>query len=343
GARWSYDVLGWGGYWAWDPVENAAFMPWLVATAFIHSSMVQERRRLLRIWNVSLVILAFLLTIFGPFLTRSGILASVHSFTQSLIGPVFVAFVGLVMVASFLALLARRPQIRDEGGLDSPLSREAMMLLNNVVLLTMAFTIFVGTIFPLIVEAATGAKVTVGPPFFNRLFVPLGIVLLMVMGLGTALRWGRSGAEEMRKLGWLIGITLLTVTALGFAGIRGGGVVGVGWGGGGVPSAAGASGSAARSGEAGCGGVGRGVFREQHVPGSQPWIPRGTRHPPPVRELLPPGAHPGADASGPFHMEAGSVCGDDGVRSGRAERGAARGGHAPGVLDLGGRHDHGDR
>src|SRR5439155_1643312 len=114
---------------------------------------------------------------------------------------------------------------RDEGWLDSLLSREAMMLLNNVVLLTMAFTIFVGTIFPLIVEAATGAKVTVGPPFFNRLFVPLGIVLLMVMGLGTALRWGRSGAEEMRKLGWLIGITLLTVTALGFAGIRGAGLL----------------------------------------------------------------------------------------------------------------------
>src|SRR5438552_3228440 len=172
--------------------------------------------------------LAFLLTIFGTFLTRSGILASVHSFTQSLIGPVFVAFLGLVMVASLLALLARLPQIRDEGWLDSPLSREAMMLLNNVVLLTMAFTIFVGTIFPLIVEAATGAKVTVGPPFFNRLFVPLGVVLLMVMGLGTALRWGRSGAEEMRKLGWLIGITLLTVTALGFAGIRGAGLVALG-------------------------------------------------------------------------------------------------------------------
>src|SRR5881296_3401011 len=228
GGWWSYHVLGWGGYWAWDPVENAAFMPWLVATAFIHSSMVQERRHLLRIWNVSLVILAFLLTIFGTFLTRSGILASVHSFTQSLIGPVFVAFLGLVMVASLLALLARLPQIRDEGRLDSPLSREAMMLLNNVVLLTMAFTIFVGTIFPLIVEAATGAKVTVGPPFFNRLFVPLGVVLLMVMGLGTALRWGRSGAEEMRKLGWLIGITLLTVTALGFAGIRGAGLVALG-------------------------------------------------------------------------------------------------------------------
>src|SRR5438094_8993075 len=125
-------------------------MPWLVATAFIHSSMVQERRRLLRIWNVSLVILAFLLTIFGTFLTRSGILASVHSFTQSLIGPVFVAFLGLVMVASLLALLARLPQIRDEGGLDSPLSRVAMMLLNNVVMLTLELKCFFGTILHLI-------------------------------------------------------------------------------------------------------------------------------------------------------------------------------------------------
>src|SRR2546428_80889 len=213
GARWSYDVLGWGGYWAWDPVENAALMPWLVATAFIHSSMVQERRRLLRIWNLGLVIVAFLLTIFGTFLTRSGILASVHSFTQSWIGPLFVTFLGLATAASLRALLARLPQIRDEGTFDSPFSREAMMLLNNVVLLTMAFTIFFGTIFPLIVEAVTGAKVTVGPPFFNRVLVPLGVVLLIVMGTGTALRWGRSGAEEIRKLGWLGGMTLLVVAA----------------------------------------------------------------------------------------------------------------------------------
>jgi len=228
GARWSYDVLGWGGYWAWDPVENAALMPWLVATAFIHSSMVQERRRLLRIWNLSLVIVAFLLTIFGTFLTRSGILASVHSFTQSWIGPLFVTFLGLATAASLLALLARLPQIRDEGTFDSPFSREAMMLLNNAVLLTMAFTVFFGTIFPLIVEAVTGAKVTVGPPFFNRVLVPLGVVLLIVMGTGTALRWGRSGAEEIRKLGWLGGMTLLMMAALGFAGVRGAGLVALG-------------------------------------------------------------------------------------------------------------------
>jgi len=227
GARWSYDVLGWGGYWAWDPVENAALMPWLVATAFIHSSMVQERRRLLRIWNLGLVIVAFLLTIFGTFLTRSGILASVHSFTQSWIGPLFLTFLGLATAASLLALLARLPQIRDEGTFDSPFSREAMMLLNNVVLLTMAFTIFVGTIFPLIVEAVTGAKVTVGPPFFNRVLVPLGVVLLVVMGTGTALRWGRSGIEEIRKLAWLLGMTFLISAGFGVAGVRGAGLVGL--------------------------------------------------------------------------------------------------------------------
>lgn len=220
GARWSYDVLGWGGYWAWDPVENAAFLPWLVATAFIHSSMVQERRRLLRIWNLALVILAFLLTIFGTFLTRSGILASVHSFTQSLIGPLFLAFLGAALLGSLGALLARAPQIRDEGTFDSIFSRDAMMLLNNVILLTMAFTVFFGTIFPLIMEAATGSKVTVGPPFFNRLFVPLGVALLLVMGTGTALRWGLSGPEETRKLmGLLVGAGACVIV-LALAGVR---------------------------------------------------------------------------------------------------------------------------
>jgi len=220
GARWSYDVLGWGGYWAWDPVENAAFLPWLVATAFIHSSMVQERRRLLRIWNLALVILAFLLTIFGTFLTRSGILASVHSFTQSLIGPLFLAFLSAALLASLAMLLARLPQIRDAGSFDSFFSRDAMMLLNNVILLTMAFTVFLGTIFPLFVEAATGEKITVGPPFFNRLFVPLGVVLLLVMGTGTALRWGRSGPDETRKLSWLIAGAVGCVIVLALAGVR---------------------------------------------------------------------------------------------------------------------------
>jgi len=221
GARWSYDVLGWGGYWAWDPVENAAFMPWLVATALIHSSMVQSRRRLLRVWNLALVIIVFLLTIFGTFLTRSGILASVHSFTQSWVGPLFVAFLGAVTIASLAALLRGAPRLHDEGTFDSAFSRETMMLLNNVILLSMAFTVFVGTVFPLFVEAATGAKVTVGPPFFNRVFVPLGVLLLLLMGLGTALRWGRSGPEEKRKVGGLAAGALIVAAALAALGVRG--------------------------------------------------------------------------------------------------------------------------
>lgn len=220
GARWSYDVLGWGGYWAWDPVENAAVMPWLVGTAFIHSTMVQARRQLLRMWNLALVILVFLLTIFGTFLTRSGIIGSVHSFTQSLIGPLFVAFLGVTVVVSVAALLWRRDQVRDEGAFDSALSRETMMLVNNIVLVTMAFAVFVGTIFPLVLEVTTGMKVTVGPPFFDRVISPLGVVLLIVMGIGTALRWGRSGTHEVRKLGALAASALVVTGALAAAGVR---------------------------------------------------------------------------------------------------------------------------
>jgi cytochrome c-type biogenesis protein CcmF len=220
GARWSYDVLGWGGYWAWDPVENAAVMPWLVATAFLHSTMVQERRQLLRVWNLGLIIVVFLLTIFGTFLTRSGVVASVHSFTQSLIGPLFVGFLGATVLTSLGALLWRRGQVRDEGAFDSPLSREAMMLLNNLVLVTMAFAVFVGTLFPLAVEVATGAKVTIGPPFFDRVVGPLGVLLLVVMGTGTALRWGRSGPDELRKLWALAAAALVATGALAAAGVH---------------------------------------------------------------------------------------------------------------------------
>lgn len=221
GARWSYDVLGWGGYWAWDPVENAAVMPWLVATAFLHSSMVQARRQLLRGWNLTLIIVVFLLTIFGTFLTRSGVIASVHSFTQSLIGPLFVAFLCLATLVSLGALFWRRRQTPDEGGFDNLLSRETMMLINNLILVTMAFTVFLGTIFPLVVEVATGAKITVGPPFFDRVVGPLGILLLLAVGTGTALRWGRSGRDDLRKLGALAAAAVAITGALAAAGVRG--------------------------------------------------------------------------------------------------------------------------
>jgi cytochrome c-type biogenesis protein CcmF len=220
GARWSYDVLGWGGYWAWDPVENAAVMPWLVATAFIHSSMVQARRQLLRGWNLALIIVVFLLTIFGTFLTRSGVIASVHSFTQSLIGPLFVAFLCVATFVSLGTLFWRRRQSPDEGGFDSLWSRETMMLINNLILVTMAFTVFLGTIFPLVVEVATGAKVTVGPPFFDRVVGPLGVLLLLAIGTGTALRWGRSGRNDLRKLGALAAAAAASTGALAVAGVR---------------------------------------------------------------------------------------------------------------------------
>ncbi len=220
GARWSYDVLGWGGYWAWDPVESAAVMPWLVATAFIHSSMVQARRQLLRGWNLALIIAIFLLTIFGTFLTRSGVIASVHSFSQSLIGPLFVTFLCVATLASLGALFWRRRQVPDKGGFDSPLSRETMMLLNNLILVTIAFTVFVGTIFPLVVEVTTGAKVTVGPPFFDRVVGPLGVLLLLTIGTGTALRWGRSGRDDLRKLGALAAAAAAITGALAAGGVR---------------------------------------------------------------------------------------------------------------------------
>jgi cytochrome c-type biogenesis protein CcmF len=220
GARWSYDVLGWGGYWAWDPVENAAVMPWFVATAFIHSSMVQARRQLLRGWNLALIIAIFLLTVFGTFLTRSGVIASVHSFTQSLIGPLFVAFLCVATFVSLGALFWRRKQVPDEGGFDSPLSRETMMLINNLILVSIAFTVFVGTIFPLVVEVTTGAKVTVGPPFFDRIVGPLGILLLLTIGAGTALRWGRSGRDDLRKLGALATAAAVITGVLAVSGVR---------------------------------------------------------------------------------------------------------------------------
>lgn len=221
GARWSYDVLGWGGYWGWDPVENAALLPWLVGTALVHSTMVQERRHLLRIWNLALVIVTFVLTIFGTFLTRSGIIASVHSFTQSLIGPFFLSFLTIALVFSLTALQRRLPTVRDEGSFDTYLSREALMVLNNVLLLTMAFTVFFGTVFPLFVEAATGEKITIGPPFFNRVFVPLGLGLLIVMGAGTLLRWGRSGRDDMRRLVLVAGGAVTATVLLGISGVRG--------------------------------------------------------------------------------------------------------------------------
>src|SRR5438552_10275625 len=189
GARWAYEVLGWGGYWAWDPVENAAFMPWLACTAFLHSVMIQEKRNMLKMWNMVLVLLTFTLTIFGTFLTRSGVVSSVHSFTQSGLGPFFIGFLAVVIAVSVALLYLRRPFLRSENEIDSFLSREGAFLFNNLLLVGIAFATFWGTVFPVISEAVRGIKITVGPPFFNKVNTPLGLALLFMIGVGPVIAW----------------------------------------------------------------------------------------------------------------------------------------------------------
>jgi len=199
GGWWSYHVLGWGGYWAWDPVENAAFMPWLTGTAFLHSVMIQERRRMLKLWNLTLIILTFGLTLFGTFLTRSGIIGSVHSFTQGSIGVFFLAFLALALLGAFSLLAWRTDHLRAQGELDSAVSRESIFLLNNLFLLAATFTVFFGTVFPLLSEAARGVKVSVGAPFFNLVNIPIFLALLFLMGVGPLIAWRRASAENLKR------------------------------------------------------------------------------------------------------------------------------------------------
>jgi len=199
GMWWSYEVLGWGGYWAWDPVENASFMPWLTATAFLHSAIMQERRGMLRLWNVNLVVGTFVLTILGTFLTRSGIISSVHAFTTGTIGYFFLAFIALVLVASLGLVAGNSDRLGSVGHLDSAASRETVFLLNNLFLTVFMFTVLVGTLFPLVAEAIRGVKVSVGEPFFNRMSLPVVIVLVFLMGVGPALPWGRASRDELRR------------------------------------------------------------------------------------------------------------------------------------------------
>ena len=195
GAWWSYEVLGWGGYWAWDPVENASFLPWLTATAFMHSAVVQRRRGMLQAWNVALIIGTFSLTILGTFLTRSGVVASVHSFTQSAVGPALLGFLLVVLVGGFGLFAARGHLVASSPRLDSLVSREGVFLLNNLLLTLFAFVVLVGTLFPLLLEAFTGDRVSVGAPWFDRSAVPIGLVLVFAMGIGpmTPYRVARAG------------------------------------------------------------------------------------------------------------------------------------------------------
>lgn len=222
GSWWSYEVLGWGGYWAWDPVENASLLPWLTATAYLHSVMVQERRGMLRIWNLSLLVATFSLTILGTFLTRSGVLDSVHAFSDSGIGPLLLGFFALIVVVTCGLIYWRGNQLSSPGSIASPLSREAAFLANNVVFAALAFVVLLGTVFPLLAEALDGERISVGRPFFDVMVRPLGMTLLFLMAMSPALPWRGASVELLRdRLRWpFAAAALVTVVAVAF-GLRG--------------------------------------------------------------------------------------------------------------------------
>ncbi len=222
GAWWSYQVLGWGGFWAWDPVENASFLPWLCATAYLHSVLVQERRGLLRVWNLSLVIATFSLTILGTFLTRSGVIESVHAFSDSDIGPLLLGFFGVVMATGVGLIAWRGDRLRSPGGIDSVMSREGAFLVNNLLFVAFAFVVLLGTVFPLLYEAFRGQQVTVGAPYFNAMTLPIGLALLFLMSIGPALPWRKTTAGTLRDRlvvpAWVGG---LVVVGCVIGGVRG--------------------------------------------------------------------------------------------------------------------------
>ena len=199
GGWWSYEVLGWSGVWAWDPVENASLLPWITGTAYIHSVMVQERRGLLRVWNVSLLIATFSLTILGTFLTRSGVLNSVHAFSESDIGPWLLAMFAVVVAVSLVLVFLRGDQLRATGVVDSVFSREGAFLVNNVLFAVFAFVVLLGTVFPLIVEAIQQRQIVVGEPFFDRLTIPIGLTMLFIMAVAPVLPWRRDGRELLSQ------------------------------------------------------------------------------------------------------------------------------------------------
>jgi len=199
GMWWAYVELGWGGYWAWDPVENASLLPWLTMTAFLHSVMVQEKRGMLKKWNLGLIIGSWLLSIFGTFITRSGVISSVHSFTQSSVGYFFLAFLIVAGVASFALYATRLPLLTAETQLESMVSREASFLFNNLLLIGIAFSVLWGTLFQILSELVQGTKVTVGPPFFNQVNIPLGLALLALTGIGPLIAWRRASLPNLRR------------------------------------------------------------------------------------------------------------------------------------------------
>jgi len=220
GGWWAYDVLGWGGYWGWDPVENASLIPWLVATPFLHSVMMQENRGMLKRWNMGLIILTFCLVIEGTFLTRSGMLSSVHTFAQSAIGPLFLGFITVMFLVSFYFFFIRWDELRSDNELDSLISRESFFLLNNLIFLGLAVIVWWGTHYPLITEAILGEKIMVGPPFFEKTTAPLWAVLIFLMGVAPLLPWRRASLNKVSQtLLWPTIVGILTMIALIAVGI----------------------------------------------------------------------------------------------------------------------------
>ena len=220
GAHWAYAVLGWGGYWGWDPVENASLLPWLTGTAFLHSVMMQEKRGMMKVWNVWLVFCTFLLCILGTFLTRSGVVSSVHAFANSSIGSWFVGFMAIVLLVCFGAYFKNRDYLKSENQLDSIVSRESSFLFNNLLLLVGCIAVLSGTLFPVFSEWFTGDRISVGAPFFNKVNIPIGLLLLFLTGVGPLLAWRKTSTESLkRNFGWPLGIGLvagIVVFALGF-------------------------------------------------------------------------------------------------------------------------------
>src|SRR2546430_1392513 len=213
GMWWAYVELGWGGYWAWDPVENASLLPWLTMTAFLHSVMIQEKRGMLKKWNLALIIGSWLLSIFGTFITRSGVISSVHSFTQSSVGYFFLAFLIISGVASFALYANRLPLLTAEARLESMVSREASFLFNNLLFIGIAFSVLWGTLFPILSELVQGTKVTVGPPFFNQVNIPLGLALLGLTGIGPLIAWRRASLPNLQRQ-FAVPVTVGVFTAL---------------------------------------------------------------------------------------------------------------------------------
>ena len=217
GAHWAYSVLGWGGYWGWDPVENASLMPWLTGTAFLHSVMMQEKRGMLKTWNMWLIFSTFMLSIFGTFLTRSGVVSSVHAFAQSSIGDWFVAFLALIFATCVFFYVKNRSHLRSEHKLESLVSRESSFLFNNLLFVVACFTVLWGTLFPVLSEWVQGNKVTVGPPFFNRVNIPVALLLLLLTAVGPLLAWRRTSVESLKRnfLWPAVGALLIGVLLVG--------------------------------------------------------------------------------------------------------------------------------